>query len=532
MEGPTRSRTADVLVLCCDRAHVGDPDTAARVVDLLASRVGDLAVEPVPDLCSDLPSLLEHVRGTGAMKVVLGLCSPGPRPAELQVQGRRADLDPFAIEAIDLGLVSRLGPREGFAERASVALAAAAAAARAVGPTPSARMRLQLAGDGVSRRGLLSGAAVSYRPVAAIEQGRCSGTDRCGLCVAACPVDAIVPSRPFPSISTDRCIGCAACESACPTEAVGVAGATVDELIARLDTVQAWPWRLDRPALLFTCRGAARGLRRSDGDAEGSGDPHGIPGPGWLPVPVPCLASVTEGWLLQALAAGAPAVGVLGCGEACGAGSLPGVEERIEHGRAVLDALATTRSDALVRLARADAPAPLEPLVFPIPGRGRARPVPLMATEPSAIAVALGALVGDEPRGELDVPGGPLGQVSVAVDGCTLCGACTKSCPTAALLIQGEATSPALTLDDGRCVACGHCVEVCPERVVSVERRITWQTVAGRRTLKRGEAGRCHRCGQPVAPTAMLERIRELLPDASPDLLDVLTGLCTDCRGR
>jgi Fe-S-cluster-containing hydrogenase component 2 len=105
-------------------------------------------------------------------------------------------------------------------------------------------------------------------------------------------------------------------------------------------------------------------------------------------------------------------------------------------------------------------------------------------------------------------------------------------CPTAALLMQGGADAPALTLDDGRCVACGHCVESCPERVISVERRITPETVAGRRVLKQGEAGRCRRCGEPVAPTAMLERIRELLPDGSPELLDVLTGLCLDCRGR
>lgn len=531
MEGPTRLRTADVLVLCCDREHVGDPDPAGLVVDLLAWRVSDLAVELVRDLCSDLTSLPERVRRTGSTTLVLGLCDPGPPAAELQALGRRADLDPFAIETIDLGLVSRLGPREDFAERASVALAAAAAAVRAAKPTPSAQMRLRLTGDDVSRRGLLAGAPVTYRSIAAIEQGRCSGTDRCGLCVAACPVDAIVASRPFPSVATDRCIGCAACVSACPTEAVGVASATVDELIARLDTVQAWPWGSGRPALLFTCRGAARDLR-PDVDEDASGDPHGILGPGWLPVPVPCLAAVTEGWLLQALAAGAPAVGVLGCGEACGAGSLPRIEERVEHARAVLDALDAGRRSGLVRLVRADAPAPLEALTPPIAGRGPARPVPPMATEPSATAVALAALADARAPEALDVPGGPLGHVSVDVESCTLCGTCTMVCPTAAMLIEGDETRPALTLDSGRCVACGHCVEVCPERVISVERRTTWQAVVGRRTLKRGEAGRCRRCGQPVAPTAMLERIHELLPDASAELLDVLTGLCPDCRGR
>lgn len=68
--------------------------------------------------------------------------------------------------------------------------------------------------------------------------------------------------------------------------------------------------------------------------------------------------------------------------------------------------------------------------------------------------------------------------------------------------------------------------------MISLERRSAPQALAGRRTLKRAEAGRCRRCGAPVAPEPMLARIRELLPEESPALLEVLTGLCLDCRGR
>lgn len=499
-----------VLIACCDREHAGD-GASTRAAAELAARMEDVWVELVPDLCAD-PA---RVRTDGAAGLVLGLCGPGPASADLQALARTAGLDPFGAEVVDLDLLARLGPAGTLAERAAAALASAASALLAAGPTPPGRMRLRLGGD-VSRRGLLSGAAVSYRPVAEIDRGACLGTERCGLCVAACPVDAIVPSHPFPSVGTDACVGCAACVSTCPVAAVDVGGATVEQLEARMDAIWAWPWS-ERSAVLFACRGAARTVGSSGAAGAQAASP-------WIPVIVPCLASVTEGWLLQTLAAGAPAVGMLGCGERCGAGSMPRVEERARY------VLGVVGAPDRVRIARADEPEPLAPLVPPAPAPGPGRDLPPLVNEPQATAAALAAVAGAGV--ELDLLGGPLGLPSVQVEGCTLCGTCTTVCPTGALRMEGDAEAPALTLDAGRCVSCGHCVSICPERVVEVERRTTVETIAGRRTLKRATAGRCRRCGAPVAPAPMLERIRELLPEESPALLEVLTGLCLDCRGR
>jgi len=49
-------------------------------------------------------------------------------------------------------------------------------------------------------------------------------------------------------------------------------------------------------------------------------------------------------------------------------------------------------------------------------------------------------------------------------DGCTACGGCLITCPTAAL--SPAAGRPAV--DDGRCTDCLACIEVCPVDAIAV----------------------------------------------------------------
>jgi hypothetical protein len=65
--------------------------------------------------------------------------------------------------------------------------------------------------------------------------------------------------------------------------------------------------------------------------------------------------------------------------------------------------------------------------------------------------------------------------------------------------------------------------------VLSVERGVDMDRLGlGVEPLKRSPVGRCRRCGEPVAPTAMLERLRPLL---DPAVLTTTEGLCQRCRG-
>ena len=68
--------------------------------------------------------------------------------------------------------------------------------------------------------------------VAYIDEAACIG---CILCIAACPVDAIVgASRLMHTVISDQCTGCELCIPPCPVDCI--------ELIAEPITLHRWQW--------------------------------------------------------------------------------------------------------------------------------------------------------------------------------------------------------------------------------------------------------------------------------------------------
>lgn len=531
--GPRPETETAALVALCDGAHRGEDGLdPAEIRSSLSSRSLAIAVEIVGDLCRRPALLPDLVGATGAARAVLGLCGNRPSSEEVQAWARKAGLDPFGAEAVDLGMVTRTGVHLTAAERAAALLAAAVAAVGASPRTDADQLRMRLPREGVSRRALFAIGPVTYNPVASVDRLTCVGTARCGLCVSTCPVDAIRPSKPTPSVSSESCVACGACVSTCPAGAIGLPGANLGQFEARLASLLSWPWPDgSRPGLLFTCRGATTALRgQSEEGAPTQAD--------WLPVMVPCLSMVTPGWILAALAAGAPAVGMLGCGDRCGVERGERTRARVDHCRDVLGALTGRDSGSSLRFLTADGDDPPralgEVLGEPLTAGEVGGPVHL--AEPTATAGALRRLADGRIGGHADVsvpgPASPLGVVHIQQQGCTLCGICAGVCPTFALSFDQRAETATLAFQGGKCLACRHCVDVCPEHVLTVEARTDLPSIlGGTRELKRGTVATCRRCGRPVAPTAMVQRLRELLPDQPPELLDLVGGLCLDCRG-
>lgn len=73
-------------------------------------------------------------------------------------------------------------------------------------------------------------------------------------------------------------------------------------------------------------------------------------------------------------------------------------------------------------------------------------------------------------------------RLPLVADGCILCPACTRVCPTQALkrVYDGNASGGSrLDLEPQRCIGCDACVDACPVDVVSMRDDVTWGEFTG-----------------------------------------------------
>jgi len=501
------------IALCGRLDHHGfDVD---RLLGLLARRgVGHLAID---DLCRDPRAFHELGERDDETRVVAAVCPDGPSHDEIRARARRAGLDPgTGAIRVDLSRAASYGPPEDVESRALAILLAAAASRAETSRSPADGLRLGLPTSEVSRRSFFSLARASYVPVAVVGQGGCRGSAVCGLCVEACPVDAIEPGGRVPRVDKARCIGCAACVTACPVDdAVRLPG---DDLAGFEVGLRTLVEERTDAGVLVSCRSAP-----PTPDAR-------VPGT-WLPIEVPCLSIVTPGWALEVLRAGAPAVAFRGCGDRCGAGAPARLTPRIGFVRSALDAIGVTDPGDRVRLVLPPDEDAADPTSRPedLGSLPIASPdLAISLREPAASATLLTRA---RAQGKVaEALGSPLGIVTVRAEGCTLCGLCAQACPTGAFGLDEGPLSASLDLVPERCVGCGHCVTICPEKVIDLEPGVDLGRLGGHETIKRAAIARCTRCGEPIANAAMLERIRAMLPD-DPAVTSTIGELCMNCRG-
>lgn len=484
----------DAFVAVCDGLEREGLDPVALAENVSARGV---AAGVVGGPCGDDGWLSGVSERSTSERVVLGICPDGPSKDEIAVKTRRGGRGPFSVAPMDVAGLSGLGSEEERSVRAGAVLAARAAG---LGSSPAAAvdsLRLRLPAEKVSRRSFLSVRAAVYEPVAGIDDA-CLGTARCSACVGACPVDAISPDGWLPSVSREACVGCGACVAVCPVDAVRLPGVDRRRFEAELASLSSAAAGMGAGLLLY-CAGS--------GLPGGSADP-------WLPVELPCLSMVTAAWLLSPLAAGVPTVGLRGCGSECSAGG-GAAGDVADFVLKALVACGVADASARVRL-DLGRPDDAEAWEEPVPGSMGSSAAFAGLLEPSSTVSALASLPGwTAATGRIASPGSPLGAVVVEAAGCTLCAVCADACPTGALAMESGPVSVALTFAAGACMACGNCVQVCPEKVVGVERDVVRH---------------CRRCGNPVAPASMLDRLESLLGDSSPRLLDSIKDLCLDCR--
>lgn len=523
------ARTGIRVLLCGDLRDALDLDA------LCARLVQDGSQSPpaiVRSLCHAPAEVSAALAGTAG--AVLGLCSLDYAEAEMQSLARKAGLDPYGIESVNLGTIGARTPGHGqTVEKAALLLRGAVAKAGAHQGSIADSLVPYLApmSQRVSRRALFTLPPLRYRVAASIDRERCTADRGCSLCAQACPRDALEWTAGRIRVEQARCEACGVCVGACPRDAVQLPGSSQAQLSAQLDALL----RTDAPALperriAFFCRGAVADVQRASGDGVGPSEPR-------LPVVVPCVGMVSVACILQCLALGAVAVELTPCGAECPFGQDEAIRARVDYCRGLLAVLGGPDQSGRVRLVGSDGETAEETGALEV--AGLPRPIHEAPSPgffgPDAAARAL-LMLADEYDAPTDVairhPASPLGAVRVDARKCTACGLCAGACPTETLQFERDDGAIRLTLDPALCTGCGTCVGACPEAgAIAVERVTDLDALRwGRTAVYEDTEARCVACGAPVAPNAMLERVAALLGSEQATLSGYLRSYCPSCR--
>jgi ferredoxin len=541
------------VLLCADLETLGWGIDLAAVVAWLEAAIPAVRPRIVPALCDRLAHATAHLPREGPDRLVLGLCARPRARAEFQAHVRRAGIDPLTVETVDLGTyAARAHPRPRATDTARVLLAGAVARARAALPSRPEHVRLVVP-RATSRRALFRLAWHEYESIPAAAPDRCRADRGCAQCAQSCPRGALAIVDGTVELDRSACTRCGICVTACPHEAMELPGAMPAQVEAQVAALlHAAPGALGPRGIAFTCQHDGR---HHGGTRTASARAATAPAPGWLPVEVPCVAMVPPTWVLAAVAMGAASVALLPAPDGCPDGTADAVAGRVAYCRALLRALGDP--DERVVCGHAVGPSghreerralgDPDERVAALPAHGpwpRALPDAPPPPHPSAPGVeaafahhARARVLAHlrARRARLDVravahPHSPFGLVTAA-PGCTLCGACAAACPAGALLLQHDATGATLHFAAARCTACGLCLPACPEPGVLALARITdlQRLCSGPVVLARSAHRRCAACGAPFAVEAMAAKVAALLGEASPAARRV-ARLCPACR--
>jgi formate hydrogenlyase subunit 6/NADH:ubiquinone oxidoreductase subunit I len=528
------SRSGSLAVTVLLAGELSEP---SRNLDLLEIQTrahaadSQVRVAIVPDLRNHFEEIIPVAVASGADRLVLGLHTADVPTATLQLESRKAGLDPLGIEVLNFGAYPATGQsRIDVAEWATTLILGAVARARAFPGSQPESLRPFMPKH-LSRRALFSLPVLEYRAMPTIDRDRCRAAEGCRQCERACPHEAVVNVDGVLRLEKTQCTSCGRCVTACPQEAIDIPGSTVDQIHSQIAAMlQRARTNGARPhGVIYHCLNSARALERHARD-------HGVSlAPNWLPVTVPCLGMITSQWLLAPLTLGATAVAVLPCDNNCRSGQPGLIEEQVQFSVEFLRRLGET--DERVFVLPTNGTGLVSALRdFPATGPPAAH-MPLRANplaHRSRALVLLGLSDSHQPDRvvSLEHPQSPFGIVS-ATEGCTLCGACASACPTRALDIEETDAGISLTFDSTACVACQQCLPVCPEHDVLHMRPSTdLQTLAAGRAVLRSDSFRhCEMCGKPIASMAMSRRVAALLDDEFASTVDVISRYCVDCRG-
>jgi ferredoxin len=349
--------------------------------------------------------------------------------------------------------------------------------------------------------------------------------DGCRRCLDVCPADAISVIAQQVNIDAHLCHGAGGCASACPTSAIRYG---FPQPVLLMDTLQR---------LLDGYRqagGVAPLLLLHDAESNALVEQLLPQLPGhYLPLQLEELASAGIELWLSAIAAGCAGVRLLD--EGVQPASIAAVlETELSVANQLLRGLQLpvsierlTQSQLLSQADEIELPQ-LTPVARLHSGADKRQQLSTAMTHLYQQQSATNAL----PEQLAVTKGAPYGSVLIDSAACTLCNACSATCPTGALTSGGD--SPCLSFTEDACVQCGLCTQACPEQALSLQPRylLDPRRRTEPRVLKQEEPFRCISCGDAFATQSVVAMMVEKLAGHSMFDEQGLRRLkmCADCR--
>ena len=365
-------------------------------------------------------------------------------------------------------------------------------------------------------------------PLLAVEPQRCvlvrHRNGECLRCAAVCTTGAISLGEEGIVVSSEKCIGCGTCASACPTGCLTAANPTDEELFGAVEAALAE--NEGRVAIACERAFAMASGNRMKRDSCDATAPSFVPGKiagatsdGRPLVGVVCLGRVNESLLVEATARGARSIQLISgpcesCPHRCG-GALS--DEIIVSAETLLAALGTPSPIDRIRLQHASDTREIL----------RLRPTASAQDDTNAVNAATVADASEDclsesgypvapPTGEsqqdsrepqfahvqadgtlphfvperrlrlfnslkaLGTPAAPTvttrlwGQVTIDTELCRSCRMCTVFCPTGALT-RFDAANDAFGVEhrSALCMQCRLCETICPEQAITVAEEVS-----------------------------------------------------------